>query len=220
MENANYNYLNETMGNSTAFGLPVVEGVDWNVAVKNTGNESILKDVLIDICKSSNSEVEYIKKVYQEYFESSDDAKLELYRVKVHALKNTAAVIGATEISEQFKTLEYAARDKELTVIKQNTDKTCSAYLSLAMRISKAFEIDMKNKSEVSSELIISILGKLKCAMDDFDIETLNDTMDMLENMSWNVEAKAQIDRLSDAVLQLDSDLLCDAADELEKMYV
>ena len=48
----------------------------------------------------------------------SDGDNLRQYRVKVHAMKTSAAMIGALTVSSVAKLLEYAARDQKTDVIK------------------------------------------------------------------------------------------------------
>lgn len=55
----------------------------------------------------------------------------ENYRILVHALKSTSLSIGAAELSEQAKALEMAAKEKNLSYIKENHEKVMADYQNL-----------------------------------------------------------------------------------------
>lgn len=55
----------------------------------------------------------------------------ENYRILVHALKSTSLSIGAAELSEQAKALEMAAKEKNLSYLKENHEKVMADYQNL-----------------------------------------------------------------------------------------
>lgn len=55
----------------------------------------------------------------------------ESYRILVHALKSTSLSIGAAELSEQAKALEMAAKEKNLSYIKENHERVLTDYQNL-----------------------------------------------------------------------------------------
>ena len=48
-----------------------------------------------------------------------DGRDIENYRILVHSLKSTSLTIGAVQLSEHAKTLEYAARDGNTDMIRE-----------------------------------------------------------------------------------------------------
>jgi signal transduction histidine kinase/CheY-like chemotaxis protein len=48
------------------------------------------------------------------------DGDIENYRINAHTLKSSARTLGADDISEKAKLLEYAAKDGDITYIKEN----------------------------------------------------------------------------------------------------
>ena len=63
------------------------------------------------------------------YYESSDWYN---YEILVHALKSTAKMIGAMDLSDKAKALEMAAKEKREEFIRENHYETMSCYSDLA----------------------------------------------------------------------------------------
>lgn len=58
------------------------------------------------------------------------------YKVRIHAAKSVLKTLGAAELSEKAKELEYAARDGEIDYIRENHDAMMEAYRNLAEAVS------------------------------------------------------------------------------------
>ena len=63
----------------------------------------------------------------------SDDWKN--YQILVHALKSTALSIGAENLSEKARTLEFAAKENNLALIHENHADLISTYQKIRAQI-------------------------------------------------------------------------------------
>lgn len=73
----------------------------------------------------------------QQDYEAGDWAQ---YQIHVHGLKNMSANIGAMELSEQFKGLEYAIKNHDIpdtVYIRSHHDKVMEAYQELLRRLER-----------------------------------------------------------------------------------
>ena len=73
----------------------------------------------------------------QQDYEAGDWAQ---YQIHVHGLKNVSANIGAMELSEQFKGLEYAIKNHDIPdtdYIRSHHDKVMEAYQELLRRLER-----------------------------------------------------------------------------------
>lgn len=68
-------------------------------------------------------------------FEAED---LPAYRVSAHAVKSTSLTIGATELSEKAKALEYAAADGDMNFIREHNDEMIAMYTDILDKIRAA----------------------------------------------------------------------------------
>lgn len=96
-----------------------------------------------------NDEELYLE-IIKTYFENSkldalikyfDDEDWNNYHILIHSLKSTSLSIGATSLSEQAKALEFAAKDNNISYIKENHIKCIEKYKTLLENISKALDI-------------------------------------------------------------------------------
>ncbi len=96
-----------------------------------------------------NDEELYLE-IIKTYFENSkldalikyfDDEDWNNYHILIHSLKSTSLSIGATSLSEQAKALEFAAKDNNISYIKENHIKCIEEYKTLLENISKALDI-------------------------------------------------------------------------------
>lgn len=64
----------------------------------------------------------------------------EDYRISVHSLKSTSKMIGADDVSEKARKLEYAARDGDIDYISDNNDDLLKDYDRLVDEIKSVIE--------------------------------------------------------------------------------
>ncbi len=60
-----------------------------------------------------------------------EDNDFETYTILVHSLKSSARTVGATEISDLARKLEIAGKNKDVSLIRQETPKLLSLYTEL-----------------------------------------------------------------------------------------
>ncbi|MBR6850250.1 MAG: Hpt domain-containing protein, partial [Lachnospiraceae bacterium] len=70
--------------------------------------------------------------------ECFDNKDWENYGILVHALKSTAKMIGAMDLSEEAKKLELAAKDGDVLLIEAGHSGLMSRYAKLCASVSKA----------------------------------------------------------------------------------
>lgn len=88
--------------------------LDINEGIEFAGTEELYLNVLKFFVMSIDDKSEEIRTYYNE----KDWIN---YETKVHALKSSAKVVGANELSERAKALELAAKDKDFTYIIEHT---------------------------------------------------------------------------------------------------
>lgn len=78
--------------------------------------------------------VENKKQEIEQFYQAKD---WDNYRIQVHALKSTSLSIGATEVSEQAKALEMAAKEGRIPDILENHAKVMAEYDTLLNQLKK-----------------------------------------------------------------------------------
>ncbi len=98
-----------------------LQGIDAELGIKNCGSEDDYKNALTVFANSIATNSAEIEK----FFAESD---WKNYTTKVHALKSTSRIIGATELSNLAKNLEDAGNVLDLDLIKNSTPKLLELY--------------------------------------------------------------------------------------------
>ncbi|MCR4590415.1 MAG: response regulator [Lachnospiraceae bacterium] len=110
-------WLNETEGISVPDGIKFCGGSEAFIKSIKTFNDTL----------TDNADT--IEKAY-------NDRDIELYTIKVHALKSSARIIGASELSEKARLLEDAGKDGDLDYIDANTEEILRLYREYKDRLS------------------------------------------------------------------------------------
>ncbi len=112
-----------------------------------------------------------------DYFQKED---LENYRIRVHALKSSAKMIGADSLSEMAKSAEYAARDGDADYIKAHHEELIAQYHGLAQRVLEIFDLSGEDGAgqaapadgaEISASELVQRLTELKEGLDTFEAD-------------------------------------------------
>lgn len=98
--------------------LPYIDGIDWDYAARHFPDTEVLKSAACDFYGRINDIAEEIAGLFQEI---ESETGLKQYKTKVHALKSTAAMIGAIPLSGIARVLGYAAGAGEIEKIRAVT---------------------------------------------------------------------------------------------------
>lgn len=96
--------------------LPKIEGIDWGCAKKHLPTKELLLSTIKDFYKTMHTEADLLEEFY-ERIKNKEESAFNSYRIKVHSMKSSANLIGATVLGEMAKTLEDGARKEEESVL-------------------------------------------------------------------------------------------------------
>ena len=142
------------------------------------------------------------------------------YRIKVHAMKNSAAMCGALQVSSLARVLEFAARDmdwntmvslmpvfeKEWTRLKELLDV---AFVSSGTESSNSPDEESKEetaKPAIDQNLFGQYLDSLENAMEELDTDTADALIEEFLQYRFETDIQEIIDELAVAVKNLDSE--------------
>ena len=109
--------------------LDMIEEIDKQAGYKNCGSKEGYISVLSVFAQTSAYKADEIEDMYK----SGDIAG---YTIKVHALKSSARIIGASELSELAYKLEDAGKRNDLAFIQANTNSLLGMYRTLGGKLS------------------------------------------------------------------------------------
>ncbi len=141
--------------------LKSTEGISVDDGIKYCGGaESFIRSIQTFYDTLSDN-AETIEKAYEE-------EDIDLYTVKVHALKSSARIIGASELSEKARLLEDAGKSGDREYIHQNTAELLTLYRGYSEKLA-ALSGDDSGKEPMAPEDIedaYSAIGEFIPGMD------------------------------------------------------
>ena len=125
------------------------------------------------------------------------DGLLRDYTIEVHALKNTARMIGALGLSEKFYELEQLGNANEQKVLENLTPDVLTWYRSYKPVLEVYARLQEQEKQTVSKDVMIQTLKRLGEAMDCFDLDAADEAMREIESFVFPEAYTKQIESLS-----------------------
>ena len=120
-------------------------------------------------------------RIIQENFEKLD---IKNYTIKVHAMKSSARIIGAAELSSLAKDLEAAGDEERLDVILMDNPRLVSMAESLYESLDKYFGMEEEDDSdlpELSDDEWSDFMINLNSFVEMYDIDDLKMMLEMLK---------------------------------------
>ena len=176
-----------------------VDGLNTAAGIEHCGGIEPYLEVLKVFAEAINSGAAEI----ENYFDNED---WKNYTTKVHALKSTAKVIGAEELSDKAKRLEDAGNSRYIDEIKTFTPPLLDLYKSYAEKLAPLLETseDDSDKPQISDEELAEAYETLREIAANFDYDSLNFVLQSLEEYKLPDSEKEKFNLLKDAAAKLD----------------
>ncbi len=176
--------------------------ISYDDAISNCMKESILSEAINDFYAGSKTGPDEIER----YLREND---IKNYTVKVHALKSSARLIGAMDISGQAAYLEKCGDDENLAEISELTPKLLSDYRSFSDKL-KALISEINGSDddlpEIDSAALSEAYAGIKEYVDAFDFDSADSILEMLKGYRIPDEEKARYEQITDMIMKLDHD--------------
>ncbi len=169
--------------------LPVIEGLDVAEGIKNSGSLQLFTNLLGDFYKLIDLKSTKIEKCLA-------DGMIRDYTIEVHALKNTARMIGALELSELFYKMEQCGNAEDLETITRENPAIMELYKSYKRILEPYGKANEQDKKEVPKKEIIEALDKINTAMDSFDLDSADAALAELEEYRIPEELSSYMEEL------------------------
>lgn len=200
--------------------LPFIEGIDWEYALLHCSKTEVLLDTVFDFYRFADNEAISLEQFFEMLKESKTQEQfqrdMEQYRIKVHSMKNSAAMIGAVSLAGIARMLEYAARDQKKERIMQMTPVFLEEWQEMKQRLQPFVKenAEEESKPEADTEMTKEYLRSLQEAMEDMDIDTADEIVVQIKRFCYPEQVMLQIENLEQAVANLDAER---TADEIKK---
>lgn len=175
--------------------LEKIDGVDFETAVENCGGIQVLENVIKDFRISIDDKADAIEK----YYNAGD---LKNYEILVHALKSSARLIGAMELSAQAAYLESCADNGNVDEIKAKTSDLLKLYRSYKEKL--AVTSEDSDLPLISDSQLDEAFSNIKEMVEIFDFDTADSIMKMLEGYSIPFEKQEVFLKLQKLMVKVD----------------
>ena len=181
--------LDELKPKDIAKMIPAIAGLNVAEGIKNSGTQELFENLLGDFYKLIDMKSSKLEKCLE-------DGMTKDFTIEVHALKNTARMIGAEELSQMFKELEDLGHEERVEEIKKRVPEVMEKYKSYKNVLKPYAEKNDDAKEEVATEVIVELLDDMKDAIENFDIDRADKDMDRLESIKMDEGARPLMDNL------------------------
>lgn len=204
----------ELQDNSTADAreMPEIEGMDWQYASLHFSDTALMRQTALDFYRSLKEECSKLQ-------ESADtiehEDSLNHYRIRVHALKSTAAIIGAVSLSGLAKILEMAARGEDRERIRALHPILMEEAEACRQRLSVLEEKKEKPKRKAGNAQLTALLIMLGDALKERNYDGADMLMEQLGGFAYEEDFGEAMERLAGQVRNLEADAAVQSVDEI-----
>ncbi len=171
-----------------------LQGIDGATALKNSGSEEMLKNLMEMFCDSYEDKAEEIQSFY-------DTENWENYVIKVHALKSSSRLVGALKLGDDAQALEMAGKTSDIAFIRDNHSIVMDEYKKVVEVLSPLFE-KKQELTEIPKEMLEdSYVGLSEFAqMEEYDLaRTILDTLSEYKLPDKDAERISRIEQSLEA---------------------
>jgi HPt (histidine-containing phosphotransfer) domain-containing protein len=149
--------------------------IDTGEAIKSSGSEEAFKAVLKIFYDS-------IQDKYSELENNYSSKDWENYTIKIHALKSSARLVGATDLSKKAELLENAGKEGDISYIEENHPSAMEDFLRFKEALEPVFKEEAEdgdNGKPLADDFIMeSIYDELRDAAEKMDCDKLEAIME------------------------------------------
>lgn len=187
----------------TTESFPEIDGINWSYALSNIQDKDALDIIVRNFYNAIDMEAEYLENCWRQ-IEENEEQLIE-YRIKVHSMKSSSAYIGALMLSAMAKTLEYAAKDGKIEVVKYMTPAFLEEWRSYKEKLSMYKEDIQVTKIEDINEILIK-LDELKVALEEMEVDMADELLGYLKQFEYEETVSLLFEKLAMKVLNLETD--------------
>ena len=171
-----------------------IPGLDHAVGVKNCGSAEDYVSVLSVFKKTAGPKADEI----EGYYKSGD---IPAYTIKVHALKSSARIIGAAELSKLAEELEKAGKSNDTAFIDENTDRLLAMYRELDKALGGGAE---ETLPKIDAKALKEGYQTMYEIAQSMDYELMDEILSNLRGYSFEPEDEERISAIEKLLTELD----------------
>lgn len=174
--------------------------IDKTAGEKACGSQ----EVYIQVCKEFAGTA---KKNIREIGDFLEQGDLENYTIKVHALKSSARLLGAQELSQEAAFLESCGNEGKIEEIQERTGRLLSCCAKVADQLAEIYAMKTEQeKQKMDSDELAEALTAMQEFCAAFDFDQVDSILQKLENCQLPEKFEAVMERLKTAIYDVDQE--------------
>ncbi len=183
-------------------GIPEMEGVDSEIGIKNCGSKETFLEALHNFSISIQSKADAIER-----FAKNRDWKN--YTVLVHALKSSARLIGASELSDDAKYLEQCGDEEDENEILGKTPSLLALYRSYEKKLANlVHKTNDESKPLIAEKDFYEAMKGLKECTEAFDSDSGDMIIRQMEEYRIPDHLQGKFNKIRELVKEVNRDAL------------
>ena len=163
--------------------------IDQAEGIRCCGTEKLWRELLGDFYRLIDTKAKKIEQCVA-------DGLIRDYTIEVHALKNTARMIGDKELSEWFHRMEDCGNAGDVETIREQTPKLLEAYRSYKPLLEPFARLQNENLEVCTTEELCEIVQAIHDAADTFDLDGADAAMKKLEGCRLPQACQEKVEQL------------------------
>lgn len=185
--------------------------IDRAEGIRCCGTEKLWQELLGDFYRLIDTKSHKIEQCVA-------DGMIRDYTIEVHALKNTARMIGDAQLSEWFHRMEECGNANDYETIEQETPALLEAYRSYKPLLEPYAKQKNAELTECTPQMLLKLLQLLHDAADQFDLDRADELMKSLEGCRLPEESMELMERLRVAMADVALLDVMELTDEWKQM--
>lgn len=181
-----------------------IQGIDVAEGLKHSGNDEDLYEEILKIYYEDSEQM------LNELNKGLQHTDMKLFITHTHAMKSSSLNIGAVELSEKFKEMEFAGKDNNMDLIEAKLPACLEALGKLREDLGNYFE-----NGDSSDELDVLLIKKMQLALDDMDTDTFDEIFQQMLDKPYNEAVKDIFSQIQIAYDDFDFSTVNDLLEEL-----
>lgn len=188
-----------------------LEGIDWDYARLHCSDDAILLDTVKHFYQMIEADAAELSALLWTVQNKKDAAAFQAYRIKVHSMKSSAAMIGAVALSGVAKMLEDGAREQRKEMLTDVTPFFLQNLKKMKETLAPLCETAPKKGSHdqdaLDRETVKKQVEDVMQAIQKMDVDAADAAIGSLAQYNYpTAEMQRAFEKLKLAVMDLDED--------------
>ena len=199
---------NEVAFSEGGDALDKLSGIDLKEAETNCGSRDLLEDVIKEFLLTIDTKAATIEK----YAKEKDYRN---FTVTVHALKSSARLIGAMELSEMAAYLEQCGNEENQAEIEEKTPALLELYRSYNEKLSPINgDVDEDSLPQIDEKELKRAFKDMRELLEAYDFDTADGIMNMLSEYKIPEAYKDKYGKVRQLMAAVDRDALLEVLED------